>query len=160
MTRRLTDEDRKAWDEETAVLRGERRRAPAPVKKPATAQEAAPAPRKKTAPAAPLDILSGRDAERRFKAHTKLEAKIDLHDLTQEEAHDALFGFITRCHAAGKRHVAIITGKGTRGEGVLKRAVPRWLELPQLRRHVGSVAYAPPEKGGEGVLHVLLKKPS
>lgn len=163
MSRRLTDEEQEQWHEETKHARRVRgvKPVPSPVKKttpaPTTVTTAVPAV-KKTAPSTALEMLDKRSAARRFKTHACIEARIDLHGKTQEEAHDALFGFIARAHTAGKRHVVIITGKGTRGEGVLKRAVPRWLELPALRRHVSAIAHASPEKGGDGVLHVFLKK--
>ncbi len=171
--RDLTDEEREHWEEATKDARRSRSakrvvktptvKKPA-LPKPATAPAAAVAlPKqkiKKQASPAPLSVLPKREGERMFKPHARTEARIDLHGMTQDEAHEALKRFITRCHAAGKRHVAVITGKGSRGEGVLRRAVPRWLELPELRRIVSAVTHAAPEKGGEGVLHVLLKKPS
>lgn len=153
MGRRVTDDERQEWEEEVGARP---RRAKSETR--AEKKLVAAPPRKKSAPTAPLAHLPVREAKKRFA--TRIEAKIDLHGMTQAEAHDALFGFIVRAHAAGKRHVAIITGKGARGEGVLKRAVPQWLELPQLRRHISAIGHATPEKGGEGVLHVLLKKPS
>ncbi len=154
MSRRVTDEEREAWEEEV----GARRRTPKPPPKKENHSVAAPPRKKLAAPPAPLNPLPGPQAKKQFAA--RVEAKIDLHGMTQPQAHDALFGFIVRCHAAGKRHVVVITGKGSRGEGVLKRTVPHWLELPQLRRHISAIGYASPEKGGDGVLHVLLKKPS
>lgn len=170
--RELTDEEKQDWDEATRGTRKSRRAkpaAPAPVPPPASrtvarraaspAPSAAKPPAAKPAPA-PLSPKPLREAERLFKPHARIDATIDLHGMTQDEAHAALARFIARSRAAGKRHLAIITGKGARGEGVLRRAVPRWLELPELRRHVSAIAHARPEKGGEGVLHVLLKKPS
>jgi DNA-nicking Smr family endonuclease len=55
-----------------------------------------------------------------------IDGRIDLHGLTQSEAHNLLFGFLARAHERGLRHVLVITGKGaSRGsEGALKRAVP------------------------------------
>ena len=150
--RTLTDEERRHWREEV----GEGPRPSSPESKKAT-QPAAPA-KKSAAPAAPLSVMRKREAEKQFKPHAHIEAKIDLHGMTQEEALPALTRFLERARAAGKRHVAVITGKGRGGEGVLKRAVPHWLELPALRPLVAAIAYALPEKGGEGVLHLLLKK--
>lgn len=173
MSRRdLTDEERQDWNEATKdTRRAKTKKRPAPetpslpaaIPKPPlpTRESLAVKPAKKlAAPAAPLNILPRREAHRLFKPHVRTQARIDLHGMTQTEAHAALNDFITHCHAAGKRHVAVITGKGSRGVGVLRRAVPHWLELPALRTLVVAVAHAPPEKGGEGVLHVLLKRPS
>ena len=53
----------------------------------------------------------------------------------------------------------VITGKGAReGEGVLRRAVPRWLGEPGCRARVLAVAPAQPRHGGEGALYVLLRR--
>ncbi len=152
--RTLTDEERLHWREEV----GEAPRRP---KSEAASPKTIPVPaakKKPAVPSAPLVVMPKRAAERSFKPHARIEAKIDLHGLTQEEAYPILARFLERAHAAGRRHVAVITGKGRGGEGVLKRAVPHWLELPALRPLVAAIAYAPPEKGGEGVLHLLLKK--
>ena len=173
-SRELTAAEREHWEEATKDARRAKARkrvakAVEPAKSPtpkSVANVARPLPiaahippKKKTA-AAPLPILPRREGERLLKPHARTHARIDLHGMTQDEAHEALIRFITRCYAAGKRHVAVITGKGSRGEGVLKRAVPRWLELPELRPMVAGITHASPEKGGDGVLHVLLKKPS
>lgn len=128
-----------------------------PGKKPAPKKVAASPPPKakvKKEPA-PLEPLDKRGRERR---NGRIEAKLDLHGMTQDEAHEALRHFIDRARSNGKRHLAIITGKGSRGEGVLRRAVPCWLELPDIRPHISAIASAAPEKGGEGVLLVWLKK--
>jgi DNA-nicking Smr family endonuclease len=95
-----------------------------------------------------------------------IEARLDLHGLTQHEAHDHLGGFIRRAVAAGQRNVLVITGKGFKapynqkgGEvGVLRQAVPRWLNEPDLRRHVVALRHAQPRDGGEGALYILLRR--
>ena len=56
----------------------------------------------------------------------------------------------------------MITGKGLKGDtwspGVLREAVPGWLNAPPLRGIVLSFAYAQPQHGGSGALYVLLKR--
>ena len=52
----------------------------------------------------------------------------------------------------------MITGKGPGGEGVLKRAVPRWLMEPEMRKLVGSFESAHQSHGGSGALYLRLKK--
>ncbi len=153
MGRRLTDAEREAWEIEVG-----KRRASAMAEESAPAQATAHMTRKKSAASAPpLQPLTRRDAAQRSSLKGKPDAKIDLHDLSEAQAHAALERFLERMLAAGKRHLVIITGKGRGGAGALKRAVPLWLELPRWRGHIAAIAYAPPEKGGEGVLHVLLK---
>ncbi|MHA1597453.1 MAG: Smr/MutS family protein [Alphaproteobacteria bacterium] len=91
----------------------------------------------------------------------KIEARIDLHGMTQDQAHRALNAFIDAASHAARRCVLVITGKGGRGEGsvgVLREQVPRWLNQSPLRPLVLAFSYATPKDGGEGALYVLLKR--
>jgi len=100
-------------------------------------------------------------AKRMRRGQVRLEGRIDLHGLTQNEAHRALDAFLDAATAAGKREVLIITGKGTRKDGsigVLRQAVPRWLNEFPNRGRVVAFSYAAPKDGGEGALYVRLKK--
>ena len=91
-----------------------------------------------------------------------IDARLDLHGSTQQEAHRDLNGFIERCYARNFRCVLVITGKGLRlssGEiGVLRRAVPQWLNDQPLRSMILGFSHATPKDGGEGALYVLLKR--
>ena len=90
------------------------------------------------------------------------ESRIDLHNMTQDEAHRALVGFLAAAQAAGRRSVLVITGKGygTDGAlGVLKTNVPRWINEPPNRERVLAFTYASRTHGGEGALFVLLRRP-
>ncbi len=107
---------------------------------------------------APLKPLTQREANRLRKSHPVIEATLDLHGLTKLDAHAQVAAFIARQSRAGKRHVIIITGKGRDGVGVLRTHVPHWLNEAPLRPLISALAYASPEKGGAGVLHVLLKR--
>jgi DNA-nicking Smr family endonuclease len=109
----------------------------------------------------PLDRLAGVDratAERLKRGRRPVEASLDLHGLTQAEAHRALAAFIAGSRAAGRRCVLVVTGHGRLSGGVLKAAVPRWLEEPDLRRDVLAIAPARPQHGGHGALYVLLRR--
>ena len=101
-----------------------------------------------------------RTAERLRRGRLSVEATLDLHRHTQDEAHRALIGFITDAAAAGRRCVLVITGKGalSEGGGVLRRQVPHWLNQPPCRGHVLAIAEARPEHGGAGALYVLLRR--
>jgi len=101
-----------------------------------------------------------RTAERFRRGQLAVEARLDLHGLTQEEAHRALASFIQQAHATGLRTVLVITGKGGLGDarGVLREAVPRWLNEGDLRPRVLSCAWAQPKHGGAGALYVLLRR--
>ena len=90
-----------------------------------------------------------------------VEARLDLHGMTQSIAHQELIGFITRAYGQGKRCVLVITGKGTRdtGEiGVLRQAVPGWLNAPPLKGLIHAFDYAARPHGGAGALYILLKR--
>jgi DNA-nicking Smr family endonuclease len=112
-------------------------------------------------PQPPLDRFAGIDranAERLKRGKHKVEARLDLHGLTQEEAHRALASFIRGARAGGKRCVLVITGRGRASGGILKAAVPRWLDEPELRPHVLAIAAAQPRDGGSGALYVMLRR--
>jgi len=126
-----------------------------------TAGNAPPKSRQSSPPASPLDRFAGVDratAERLRRGQRDIEARLDLHGMTQAEAHRALAGFVSGSRAAGRRCVLVITGHGRMSGGILKSAVPRWLHEPDLRRHVLAIASARPQHGGSGALYVLLRK--
>lgn len=144
---------------------------PAPGK--ATKQDATPArpaapARPKPPPAPPRRELSHgqaagvdkRTLERLRRGQLPVEAEIDLHGHTQDEAHHVLNAFIAGHSAAGRRCVRVITGKGSfrEGGGVLKTAVPRWLNEPPLQDSILAFAHARRDDGGEGALYVLLRR--
>lgn len=92
------------------------------------------------------------------KGRLAIEARVDLHGLTQGEAHGLLLSFLHRAHAGGLRHVLVITGKGPGGDGVLKRAVPSWFATSSFRGLVGGHELAARRHGGEGALYVRLRR--
>jgi DNA-nicking Smr family endonuclease len=125
-------------------------------------QPSAPAkPPLTPAPLPPLDRFAGIDranAEKLKRGRRAIEARLDLHGLTQAEAHQALSRFIAGSRAAGRRCVLVITGRGRFSGGVLKEAVPRWLNDVAMRRHLLAIAPAQPQHGGSGALYVLLRR--
>ena len=111
----------------------------------------------------PFDQFAGIDranAERLKRGLHTIEARLDLHGMTQAEAHRELIGFVVASHDIGRRCVLVITGRGLGpdGPGVLKSAVPRWLEETGLRRRILAVAAAQPRHGGAGALYLLLRR--
>lgn len=103
-----------------------------------------------------------RTATRFRRGLMPIEATLDLHGHTRQSGHSALTSFLEGHQAAGRRCVLVITGKGLKGDswspGVLREAVPGWLNAPPLRGIVLSFAYAQPQHGGSGALYVLLKR--
>jgi DNA-nicking Smr family endonuclease len=80
---------------------------------------------------------------------------VDLHGHTLATAHGVLASAILA--GDGARVILVITGKGTLGEGILRRQTPEWLAAPPLRAIVAGVSKADRRHGGEGALYVALK---
>ncbi len=132
---------------------------PAP---PAAAAKAAAAPppgvRTPVArPPPPADIEPGRK-RRLARERDPIDLRLDLHGLDQDRARAVLTDFLLRAQAEGVRAVLVITGKGSRGDGVLRRRTPEWLSDPPLRAVVAGVSEAHRRHGGEGALYVALKR--
>jgi DNA-nicking Smr family endonuclease len=87
-----------------------------------------------------------------------IDARLDLHGLTQDQAHDRLAAFLRGAHTRGDRCVLVITGRGARTGGTLRTMTPRWLDEAPLRPLVLAFAEARLEHGGEGALYVLLRR--
>jgi DNA-nicking Smr family endonuclease len=105
--------------------------------------------------------LDKRTLQRLRRGLIRPEGQIDLHCLSQADAHQALSRFILAARRAQRRCVLVITGKGLRsgGEmGILKMNVPRWLNEAPLRPLVLAFAFAQPSDGGDGALYVLLRR--
>jgi len=99
--------------------------------------------------------------QRLARGQIEIDARLDLHGRTLSEAHAALLRFLHRAQGEGARTVLVITGKGgdlSAGRGVLRRQVPLWLALPELRAHVLAVEEAHAAHGGGGALYVRLRR--
>lgn len=134
--------------------------------KPAAPSEIPPAP-----PETGLyshDGIDKKNWQRFIKGKHPIDATLDLHGLTQSQAHDRLIGFINGQSAAGNRFVLIITGKGKKGDqkdewgqpvqGILRKNFKRWIEEPALKAKILKVAQAQQHHGGAGAFYVLLKR--
>jgi len=123
---------------------------------------ALPAPEQQPAPRAPSapGVIDQKTRGRIARGRVSLDARVDLHGLTQAEAHGLLLSFLHRAHAEGLRHVLVITGKGTSpaSEGVLRRAVPGWLATAPFRALVSGHSAASRRHGGDGALYIRLRR--
>lgn len=173
--RRLNEDERMLWTVVTKTITPLKKRAavddepatpsrpspPAPVKarKPVVLPSYTPTP--PPPPAAPALAPLGRKLKKRVArgAHG-IDGRLDLHGLTQAEAHHALLRFLRDGQERGARIVLVITGKGDgSGErGVLKRQVPMWLRLPEFRSYIVGFEDAAHGHGGAGALYVRLKR--
>jgi len=115
------------------------------------------------APLAPID----RNERRRLARGTRaIDSRIDLHGLRQSEAQQVLRGFLAEAQRRNFTVVLVITGKGAEGSqglggeerGVLRRVVPQWLRLPDLRSLVVGFEEAHAGHGGAGALYVRLRR--
>jgi DNA-nicking Smr family endonuclease len=122
------------------------------------------------APSPPLAPLGRRLKQRVARGREPIDARLDLHGMTQHEAHAALLRFLHRAQANGAKTALVVTGKGLRKSssgaehdagsrpGVLKRQVPMWLALPEFRPLVVGFDDAHVGHGGEGALYVRLRR--
>jgi len=86
-----------------------------------------------------------------------IEAELDLHGLTREEAQQHLNQFIVEIRDRGIRCVRIIHGKGygSSNQGpVIKPLVNQWL---RKRDEILAFCSARPVDGGTGAVYVLIK---
>jgi DNA-nicking Smr family endonuclease len=175
--RNLSEEERALWEsvaKQTKPLRKKPRTAKAEgapaAEAPAAAKPAAPPkplpsvkiPRMATPPAPPLAPLGRRERAQLSRGRKEIDARLDLHGMTQTRAHRALSGFLLRAHREGLTFVLVITGKGKMGaeseRGVLRRQVPQWLSLPEFRSLVVGFEEAHIGHGGEGALYVRIRR--
>jgi DNA-nicking Smr family endonuclease len=111
----------------------------------------------------PLAPLGRRERSKLSRGRSEIDARLDLHGMTQLHAHHALLGFLQRAHHDGLTFVLVITGKGTMsgGEferGVLRRQVPHWLSQPEFRALVIGFEEAHIGHGGSGALYVRIRR--
>lgn len=128
-------------------------------------------PQKSKAPAAPamppLAPLEKRLRQRLSRGHTPIDSVIDLHGMRQDEAHAALRRFVMAAHQAGYTVILVVTGKGANASsehgafeerGVLRRMVPHWLRMADMRGYVIGFENAAQHHGGTGALYVRIRR--
>jgi DNA-nicking Smr family endonuclease len=172
---KLSDEDRIIWTKVARTAQPLKGKPPLPADELQAGSSAAMETLLADAPAAPREIEPKRperkarpgphpfDQQTRdklSKGRLQIDARVDLHGMTQGEAHGLLLSFLYRAHASGLRYVLVITGKGASfgSEGVLKRAVPTWLSTPPFRTLVGGHDAAARQHGGAGAIYIRLRR--
>jgi DNA-nicking Smr family endonuclease len=180
MTRKkrpLSEDEHALWTVVTRSIKPLRRRKaavalpdetapPMPPRKLAKSQKVTlpPAPPPLRVAPPPLAPLGRRLKQKIGRGSEPIDARIDLHGMTQASAHGALTHFLRRAQHDGARLVLVITGKGKAGadphaeRGVLKRQVPLWLESPELRPLVVGFEAANIGHGGAGALYVRMRR--
>jgi DNA-nicking Smr family endonuclease len=176
--RSLSEEERALWEDVARQIKPLRKKpraakpqaVSADAETPVAAKPAAPArplppakaPRPVKPQTPPLAPLGRRERSQLSRGRKEIEARLDLHGMTQTRAHLALSGFLQRAHSNGLTFVLVITGKGKMGaeaeRGVLRRQVPQWLNLPEFRNLVVGFEEAHIGHGGEGALYVRIRR--
>lgn len=122
-----------------------------------------------------LSGIDRRTRQRLFRGQMEVDARIDLHGLTQAEARMALRAFLSTAQARGHRLILVITGKGDapfarhtlhsgevyhdpERQGVLRRALPQWLGERDFRDMVTGFQPAHPKHGGGGAFYVRIRR--
>jgi DNA-nicking Smr family endonuclease len=169
----LSDEDRIIWAKVARTAKPLKGKAGIPEEPPAdvepmeTLLSTPPEPAVTTRPErptpgekVPLRHFDQQTRDKLTKGRLAIDARVDLHGMTQAEAHGLLLSFLHRAHAAGLRYVLVITGKGASfgSEGALKRAVPAWLATPMFRALVSGHDHAARQHGGAGALYVRMRR--
>ncbi|MEA2882803.1 MAG: hypothetical protein QOH32_2059 [Bradyrhizobium sp.] len=174
--RALSEEERALWESVAKQIKPLRKKPRLKMSDPAAIEESSVAtrPASKSLPAAavakrltparppPLAPLGRRERSQLSRGRKDIEARLDLHGMTQSRAHRALQSFLQRASSDGLTFVLVITGKGTAasdsGRGVLRRQVPEWLNLPEFRALVVGFEQAHIGHGGEGALYVRVRR--
>jgi DNA-nicking Smr family endonuclease len=164
----LSDEERVLW---TAVTKSIAPLSSLPKSGPETMEHAPPeqdgSGKMRSIPPAgekgppPLASLGRRMRTRVARGKEAIDGRLDLHGLTQSQAHATLLRFLREASAREARLVLVITGKGAGGygeRGVLKRQVPQWLSLPEFRALVIGFEDAHIAHGGEGALYIRVRR--
>ena len=125
--------------------------------------------------ASELSGIDRRTQQRLIRGQVEVDARIDLHGHSQAEARMALHGFLVRARERGHRLVLVITGKGEAPfarhtlhsrdvhhdpgrHGVLRRALPQWVNEAEFRDLVSGYQPAHPKHGGGGAFYVRLRR--
>jgi DNA-nicking Smr family endonuclease len=172
--RRLSDEEISLWLTVTkSVTPRKEAILPTPSKPPAPpVPDGAPPPALSAPPVAPqpprgtqlprLAPIERKLKQRLSRGQVEVDAAIDLHGLTQQEAYSALHRFLHRAQAGGAKLVLVVTGKGSSDEyggiGVLRRSVPHWLRASDWRSLIVGFEEASRPHGGAGALYVRLRR--
>jgi DNA-nicking Smr family endonuclease len=131
-----------------------------PLLKPASVAKKAP-----QVPFAPLERQLRRGLSR---GSSSVDATIDLHGMRQAEAHERLRSFVLKAQRDGLKVVLVVTGKGNLADhdpsfdqrGVLRRNLPLWLRMPDLRPAIIGFEEASRQHGGSGAFYVRIRKPN
>ncbi len=156
--RPLKPEEKKIWKQvsKTVTPRREKSAKPMPSRSEFAALMRIPPDIPLTRRDLPQTLEINQDKKVR-RGRVEIDAKIDLHDMTQAEAKPALCKAIIRASNRNYQCVLVVTGKGLRLNGVLRRNFPYWIQDPQIRPLIATYAQAHIRHGGLGAWYVFIK---
>jgi DNA-nicking Smr family endonuclease len=173
--RHLTEADRADWAHVARQIAPLRGRARPPPQKDVLVETAPPERRSSPAPRPPSQAPMTRTpppvvaigAEpagldratwQRFRGGKLVAARrLDLHGMTTQHAHRALITFLRSAHAEQIRCVEVITGRGSVEKGgTIRRELPMWLNLPDLRPIILAASH--PHAANPGSVRILLRR--
>ena len=105
--------------------------------------------------------LDLRIVRRLRKGHYSIQAHVDLHGHTREDAKKELLRFIEESHRKGHRLVLVVHGRGLHSKDqipVLKQGLRIWLSTGRISRYVLAFTSAQRHDGGLGAVYVLLRR--
>jgi len=156
--RRLHPDERKVWNKVTKTVAPRRPKSSKPVpSREDFANMLRLPPTKVGTPRGLPQVLERNQDKKTRRGRVVIDAKIDLHDMTQAQARPALHKAIIRASNRNHKCVLVITGKGIRGEGVLRRNFVNWIKAPHIRPLIATYAQAHVRHGGSGAWYVFLK---
>ena len=167
--RLLSEEERLLWESVAGQTKPLRKKPRVPKRSPASAHPDPPATElaapSKPLPSAkrtrqprlepsspPLAPIGRRERAQLSRGRKEIDARLDLHGMTQTRAHRALSDFLQRAHVDGLTFVLVITGKGSaapvhsgagccaarcRNGSVCRNSAPWWLVS---RRRISAMA--------------------
>ena len=98
-----------------------------------------------------------------IKGEYKIDAKLDLHGYSKNEAYGILMDFLNNSYQRIFRMLLIITGKGLNSPdpfSTIKESFFGWIQTWEIKGNFLYVNYAHNKHGGDGAFYILLKKQS
>ena len=120
------------------------------------------APRALTSP-----TMDRRNFNRLQKGQMPIDARLDLHGMTVEQAKLRLKSFLLNAHGRGDRVILVITGKGLRSgfdefnrpnRGVIREGLPQWVKDKEIAPMIVQITPAHRQHGGDGAFYLYLRR--
>lgn len=105
--------------------------------------------------------LDARIIRRLRKGHYSVQAHVDLHGHTRDEAKQELLRFVEDSYRKQHRCILVVHGRGLHSKDqipVLKQGLRAWLSSGRISRYVLAFTSAQRHDGGLGAVYVLLRR--